>query len=761
MMAASKLKVIVALLLGVGLTAGVAAALLPPGDRAEQGEVPPEAKGSEVLAEQKTPRWDRFGDPLPEGAVARLGTLRLFHGLNLRRIALSPDGKLVSATDTASQNRLWDAVTGRELELKNTLKAAFIFAAKGKLLAAEQVPGGYRLIDLTTGKEVGAEGIDVPSVKQRTEDIGQRETLSPDGRLLVVREDRGLKLLDGQTRKELPPLEKAPAEGALSVTFSPDSKVLAVPYVNPVPEVWLWDLSTRKVLRKLKGKDYQIFHTAFSADGRLLAAADGYGVTLWDTKTGKWVHDFGHTYFVGSLAFTPDGTTLLTGAGYTDGVIRVWDPRTGKERAHWRGGEYGIQSLVVTPDGQFAIDTHLCQWEVATGKKVRRLGDGKVGCWTVALSPDGKVLASADKTIRLWDLATGKELRSFAGPSVLRIAFSPDGKTLATSSSNDRVVRLWDVAEGKERRTLARQDSTNACLSFSPDGRFLASGDSGGTIRLFDPATGKELRQIDGPRPPGPESAYVIGAIAFSPDGRTLAAGYSDREVRLWEVASGGERACYSDGHRSGVVGLAFSPNGQLLASGSWDRTAVVWDVTGCLYVDRGHPTDLTSGKGNALWKDLADTNAARAYRAEQILFGAGERTVQLIKERLRPAASVDSKQVDRLLADLDSEEFAAREKAARELEAMGDGAEPALRKVLASNPSAEVRRRVEDLLRRLDLARSPESLRGVRAVEVLEHVGTASAIKVLEELGKGAADTSLTREARLALQRLTRRPAP
>jgi RNA polymerase sigma factor (sigma-70 family) len=763
---ATKARAVVALALAAGLAAGVAGALPRLGAGAGQAEAPHEAEGPGRPAERKVPRTDRFGDPLPEGAVARMGTLRLFHGLNMRRVALSPDGKLVCGTDNTFHNRLWDAASGRELELPGALKTAFVFAARGKLLAAEPTPGGDRLIDLATRKEVEADGIDfLKGAKQRLEDIGQREIPSPDGRVIAVREDKGLKLLDGNTRKELPPLEGVPAEGALSATFSPDGKVLAVPYVNPVPEVWLWDLATRKLLRKLKGKDYQICHTAFSADGRLLAAADGCGVTLWDTKTGQWAHDFGHTYFVGSLAFTPDGSTLLTGAGYTDGVIRAWGARTGQERGRWRGHRSGVTGLVVTPDGRFAVsgsqDSTVRLWEVATGKEVRRLGDGRARVWAVALSPDGKLLATAGQAIRLWDLATGKGLRSFGGPSVMHLQFSPDGRVLAAAASRDRAVRLWDVGEGKELRTLGGHESGGPYLAFSPDGRFLVTGESGGTIRLFDPATGKELRQIDGPRKPGPESGYALGAIAFSPDSRTLAAGYSDRSVRLWEVTSGRERACHQGGHRSGVVGLAFSPDGRLLASGSWDRTAVVWDVTGRLTADRAPPADLTAAKLTALWADLADTDAARAYRAEQVLFGAGERAVRLLQERLRPAVAVDARQVDRLLADLDSDQFAARQKAAKELEALGDGAEPALRKVVAGKPSAEVLRRAEELLRRLDPARSPERLRGVRAVEVLEQVGSDAAKRLLAELAKGTPDAELTREARATLERLARRPTP
>jgi WD40 repeat protein len=755
-------RAVVALLLAVGLAVGLTGALARQGDPVGRAEAAPEAKGSGRPAEEKGPRTDTFGDPLPDGAAARLGTLRLYHGSDVIRVALSPDGKLVASTGMhGGGNRLWDATTGRELELAPALKTAFIFAAKGKLLAAEPVPGGYRLTDLATGKPVDADGLDVANIKRKAEDITDRETPSPDGKTVAVREDKGLKLLDGTTRKELPALEGVPKEAAQSATFSPDGKVLAVPYDRPAPEVWLWDLSTRKLLRKLKCKDYHISQAAFSGDGKTLAGADGRGVTLWDVATGKFRHDFGQTYCVDALAFSPDGKRLVTGAGYTDTVGRVWDPLTGKETGQLRGHADGIEVAHFSPDGKLVAtgsqDKTVRLWDPATGREVRRLEakDGMV--YAMAFSPDGRVIAGGGnrKAVHLWDVATGRELRAFDNPGgwTLRLAFSPDGKALATRGFNEATIRLWDAAGGKVLRKIEGPEAGCPSLLFTPDGRMLVAGGDDGVVHFWDVATGEERRTFGEPAKP---DGRVL-SVAVSPDGRAVAAGYDKPVVRLWEMASGQDRARYQ-GHQGAVLSLAFSADGTLLATGGSDRIAMTWDVTGRLTGSRPRPADPTRERLSALWTDLADADAARAYRAERVLFGAGERAVALLKERLRPAAAADAKRIDRLIADLDSDDFALREKATKELEELGESTEPALRKLLAGKPSAEVRQRAEALLEKLDLARSPDRLRGVRALEVLEHVGTEEAKELLKNLAKGAPEARQTREAKASLDRLNTR---
>ncbi len=276
---------------------------------------------------------------------------------------------------------------------------------------------------------------------------------------------------------------------------------------------------------------------------------------------------------VSGVAFSPDGLWMVCGGA--DGIIRLWDVRTGRELRRFEGHTDAVKGVAVSPDGKRVLsgsnDKTARLWDVATGRELRRLEGHGDGVSHVCFSPDGKIGASGswDHTARLWELSSGRQLSSLGhGDFVVGLSFSPDGGELATGSW-DRSVRLWDVKTGKELRRFEGHGDKVGDVAFAPDGMRVLSSSTDQTLRLWQVLTGHEVSRCEvGEMPAGPWRSRPM-AVPLS---------VYDAEVILWDLAAELELHRFQ-GHKGQVTGLAFSPDGRTALSSSRDGSVRLWGL--------------------------------------------------------------------------------------------------------------------------------------------------------------------------------------
>jgi WD40 repeat protein len=756
-----------------------------------------------------------------------LGDAPLGLGFHSTGLTFSPNSNTLAVADMIGGIQLWEVASGKSLRQfmhSPGPHGSVTFSGDGKTLAVGADFGsdsGSSVWDVFTGKlrvQVKPEGMRHGGV-----------ALSPDGKSLATwGENQFVQLWDVDTGKKNRRLELENGR-AVAAVFSPNGRTLATADGS---EISLWEITTGKQVLSVAGRNGIGASLAYSPKGKTLAAATHDGaLQIWQVGSGKRIStSAGPQCRISSLVFVDENRVLACGiAGQS---IRLWEAPSGKLLTPKGGHQERVTAVRFSADGKSLVsigaDGTICQWEAASSKKTSQIdfvkrddpfgipfshfpqalapnlkyfvaqdGQGKISLMETAtgqaiteisgstgrehkvvFSPDSSILAVADgerfssesAAVFLWDVGKRKklhDLRRFPG-DLAGIAFSPDGRTLATgnfewrSSTREKSatqVHLWDVATGEERSQFKCPGGLIE-LAFSPDGKLLAgTGESG--IYLCDAVAGKPVRLLATAKG---WMTWISGPPVFSPDGQTLAYGLTENQgqrisVRLLEIATGKLLHEFT-GHRAGISCLAFSRDGKSLASGSSDSTTLVWDLTGRFEEEAARPAIRPRFDEDSLWSQLASTDLEVAQQAMKTLIGTPQETVSLMGKHLRPmpAKTSPSKEIAQLLRDLDNDDLKVREQATRRLEELGSAAQLALREGLEDNPSPEVRRRIEGLLTKLEEPSSfRERLRPLRAVKVLEQIGTPEAKKVLQTLTHGRPEAALTKEAKAALERLAK----
>jgi WD40 repeat protein len=554
-------------------------------------------------------------------ASSELIALLALRSMNLQ---YSPQGDmaLMSAASLAYPSQIF---MGHELHVN-----AVALSPDGKYALTGGIDQTARLWDVPTGKIIHQFDHDQPV---------RFVALSPDNRYALTGDEHEsrsafrVRIWDVQTGKEIG--QFAPSAPIYSAIFSADSRTVLIGCGDATVQIWDWRMGHDTHIISLPTRQAEAVW-AITPDGRyaMTRTLSGYTMRLWELgETIRQLQEFTYASSVvvmpsNPFSFSSDGKYVLIGDG--DGATHLWDTFSGKEIRTFKGNGLSVYSVAFSLDSKQVIvssqDKTVRIWDCQTGEERYRLPQSD-DIWSLAFSPDGNsvLLGSLTGAVRIWNIPPRSEFPDFGhftGP-VAGIAISPDGKSLAVSvASGEGELTLWDMDTGKLQQLLAKAEFINFAVRFSPDGRYLLSGNYSGVARLWDVATGEEARQFTYP------SSMNIYDVAFSPDGKQILIGGPDPDLRvaiakvwnvqtgelltslylpadddaifrvafspdgqfmltthglppsarLWKAGNGKELRQFI-GHTTWVTGAGFSPDGKYIVTASYDKTARLWDV--------------------------------------------------------------------------------------------------------------------------------------------------------------------------------------
>jgi len=530
-------------------------------------------------------------------------------------------------------------------------------------------------------------------------------------------------------------------------------------------------------------------HIAISGDGKRLVAsparfaAASPRLLLWDLTTGKerTVAEE-HRHYVDAVAFSHDGTMIAT-ASNVEGAARVWDARSAKLlhtlnidslAAKKSGGPRNRRTLT---DGLVfsaaAPELFIAgqRWNLKDGTPVPLMADDdfkfdQTNSYRAVMAPDGRLAASFlhGQSILFWDPAKAMAIQAIepaknARGSWTALAFSPNGKLAATGKLNPRKamddetpyedsIYVWDIAEGKMLKKFRASPGLVVQLMFSPDGETLAIISLPTKLELWHLPTGRLLREMTLLELDELPRVFSMPTVAFAPHGQWIAFTHQPGEVALLETHTAKEILTLK-GHSGYVSSLAFSPDNRRLLTGGRDTTALLWSV-----MPEKPALPLAWQESEKLWLDLGGA-PNQAYRIAWALMAHPDRAVEVLNKRLEPDRGATDKEITELITNLASPKFAQRDPALRRLKEIGTRALPLLEQALKKSPNLETTRRIEELLKTVETALTPEALRDLRGLQILEMIGTPEARKLLTVITTGDPGAAKTKLAHAALERL------